>query len=139
MPFSEYFPFDKILPTVYNNLVENGSHFWTPGERIEIFECGGIKFSTPVCFEDTFPQIPSKMKLAGSEMLVNLSNDSWSHSEACQRQHLAAAVFRSAENRIPSVRSTCSGQTCVIDADGRVLCELEPFSEGVLIFNVPIR
>lgn len=139
VPFSEYFPFAKIFAPLYNKMVENGSQFWTPGKDIKIFECDGVRFSTPICFEDTFSKIPAQMKQAGSELIVNLSNDSWSHSLSCQNQHVAMAAFRSAENQIPSVRSTCSGQTCVIDAEGKIISELPPFSKGVLIFEVPIR
>ncbi len=139
VPFSEYFPFAKIMPHLYNKLIRGGFDFYNPGKGIKIFEFNNVKFSTPVCFEDTFYQIPFNMKKSGSELLVNLSNDSWSGSESCQNQHVAMACFRSAENKIPSVRSTCSGVTCVIDDKGKIISELPPFSQGVLIYEVPLR
>ena len=67
------------------------------------------------------------MVLNGSRCFLNLSNDSWSKSIACQKQHLAMAVFRSVENRVPSVRSTSSGQTCVIDVNGKIIVEIPAF------------
>lgn len=139
VPFSEYFPFAKIMPHLYNKLIKSGSSFYNPGKEIKVFKLNNISFSTPICFEDTFYQIPLKMKKSGSELIVNLSNDSWSGSKSCQNQHVAMACFRSAENRIPSVRSTCSGVTCVINDRGKIISELPPFTQGVLIYDVPLR
>jgi apolipoprotein N-acyltransferase len=48
------------------------------------------------------------------------------------------AVFRTVENRRAMVRSTASGQTCVIMPDGRVRTESAPFQENYLIAQVPL-
>jgi apolipoprotein N-acyltransferase len=47
-------------------------------------------------------------------------------------------VFRTVENRRAMVRSTASGQTCVIMPDGRVAAESEPFKENYLTVQVPL-
>ena len=47
------------------------------------------------------------------------------------------AVFRCAENRVPAVRSTASGQTCIVDRTGKILCEAEPFTETYLTGMMP--
>ena len=75
---------------------------------------------------------------AGAQAFVNLSNDAWSKSLACQYQHLSMAVFRSVENRVPTVRSTTTGQTCIIDPNGRILAMAEPFVETYLVGSIPV-
>ena len=47
------------------------------------------------------------------------------------------AVFRCAENRVPAVRSTASGQTCIIDRTGKILLEAEPFTETYVTGMMP--
>lgn len=138
VPFTESFPFEKLLPGIYKFLVENDTHFWEQGTEPVIFDVDGLKFGTPICFEDTFGSIGRLFARNGAEALVNLSNDAWARSEACQRQHLSMGLFRTVENRIPSVRSTASGQTVIIDPNGRILAEAEPFTESYLVGKVPV-
>ena len=138
VPFTEYFPFEKLFPTIYTLLLNGDTHMWTPGDEAVVFSAGELRFGTPICFEDTFGYIGRRYVNNGANALVNLSNDAWSKSLACQYQHLSMAVFRSAENRIPSVRATASGQTCLIDPNGTVLSMLEPFTEGYLAVDIPV-
>ena len=104
----------------------------------KVFDYRGLKFSTPICFEDTFSTVCRRMVLNGSRCFINLSNDSWSKSNACQKQHLAMAVFRSVENGVPSVRSTASGITCVINPNGKVIKAAPEFCEAYIIGRVPV-
>ena len=78
------------------------------------------------------------MVLNGSRCFINLSNDSWSNSSACQKQHLAMAVFRSVENRVPTVRSTASGVTCIISPYGKIQKSAPEFCEAYVIGKVPV-
>jgi len=138
VPFTEYFPFEKMFPTVYHLLLNGDTHMWTPGKEPVVFSAGDLRFGTPICFEDTFGYIGRRYVNAGANALVNLSNDAWSKSLACQYQHLSMAVFRSVENRVPSVRATASGQTAMVDPNGKVQAMLEPFCEGYLAVSVPV-
>ncbi len=138
VPFTEQIPYPRFL-SFMAKIFASDAHYWSAGKELTIFELDGIRFSSPICFEDTFSSVVKEMCRAGAELIVNLSNDSWSHSLACQNQHLSMAVFRSAENHVPSVRSTASGQTCIIDAGGKILSELEAFKPGYLYGKVSIR
>ena len=130
VPFTEYFPFDKQFPKLYQMLLNGDTHMWEPGVEPVVFEVDGLRFSTPICFEDTFGLVGRRLVNAGAQAFVNLSNDAWSKSLACQYQHLSMAVFRSVENRVPTVRSTTTGQTCIIDPNGRILAMAEPFARA---------
>lgn len=153
VPLSEYFPLENIFPKVAEILKNGSPDFWEAGKENVIFACKNLYFATPVCFEDTFGNDCRKMiydlknqkymndaqnvKNYGAAF-INLSNDSWSESLVCQKQHLSMAVFRSAENNIPSARSTTSGQTAYISGIGKVVNELAPFCSDYLICEIPV-
>jgi apolipoprotein N-acyltransferase len=138
VPFTEYFPFEKQFPALYQGLLNGDTHMWEPGKEAAVFTIGDLRFSTPVCFEDTFGYIGRRFVNQGARAFVNLSNDAWSKSLACQYQHLSMAVFRCVENRVPAVRSTTSGQTVSIDPNGRVTAMAPPFSREYLAVTVPL-
>ncbi len=138
VPFTEFFPYEKYFPKIYEMLLNGDTHMWEPGTHPTVFTIDTVSFGTPICFEDTFGYIARRFVNNGAQALVNLSNDAWSRSLACQYQHVSMAVFRSVENRIPSVRSTASGQTCIIDPNGRITAMLEPFTEDYLVGTFPI-
>lgn len=138
VPFTEHFPYEKYFPKLYELLLNGDTHMWEPGLSADVFTINGFKFASPVCFEDTFGYIGRLFVQEGAQAFVNLSNDAWSKSLACQYQHLSMAVFRSIENRVPSVRATASGQTCIIDPNGKITNMAEPFTETYLVGTIPV-
>jgi apolipoprotein N-acyltransferase len=140
VPFTEHFPFERTLPRIYQSLATNPDiHFWERGEETTVFEAAGMRFSTPICFEDSFGYLSRNFVRAGAEVIVNLTNDSWSNSVVAEMQHMSMAVFRAVENARSVVRSTNGGMTVTIDPNGRILSVLEPFTESYLVSDVPIH
>jgi apolipoprotein N-acyltransferase len=138
VPFTESFPYEKQLPLIYNALRAADTHFWEKGNEATVMEVNGLKFASPICFEDTFGDLSRDFVRNGAELLVNLTNDAWAKSLPAQNQHLAMSVFRAVENRRSMVRSTASGQTAAIDPNGRVIAMAAPFVEAQLTAAVPI-
>jgi apolipoprotein N-acyltransferase len=144
VPFTEHFPYGEQLPWVYTALINADTHFWKKGDEAVVFTIEpregrpGFRFSTPICFEDTFGYLSREFVRNGAELIVNLSNDAWSRSLPAQMQHLSMAVFRAVENRRAMVRSTASGQTCGIDPNGKILAMAPPFTEAFLSVEVPL-
>ncbi|MDR2110012.1 MAG: apolipoprotein N-acyltransferase [Spirochaetaceae bacterium] len=138
VPFTEYFPYEKQFPRIYKVLDEADTHFWKQGEEATVFEINGLKFSSPICFEDTFGYLSREFVRNGAEIIENLCNDAWSNSLPAQAQHAAMAVFRAVENRRSMVRATASGQTCAVDPNGKILAMAEPFTEAQLTVDVPV-
>ena len=138
VPFSEDFPFKGFFPDYYVKNVIHGN-WWFAGKKKKLLTCNDVTLGTPICFEDSFGDISKEMADSGAELLVNISNDSWSFSRAAQMQHLAVAVFRSAENGIPMLRSSVSGQTCYINSYGKVEKMLKPFTENYLYCEVELN
>ena len=138
VPFTEYFPFKEKFPKFYKKLLNGDTQMWEKGKEYKVFCNKNLYFSTPICFEDTFGDDCRKFVKNGARCFFNLSNDAWSKSDVCQTQHLSIAVFRSVENKVPSVRSTSSGQTCIINEYGKVIAQAPSFCESYVIGKVPI-
>ncbi|MBO4387085.1 MAG: apolipoprotein N-acyltransferase [Treponema sp.] len=138
VPFAEWFPYKNLAPGLYKKLLLDNDRLWTPGSDYVVFDVRSVKFSVPICFEDTFGSLCRRFVLSGAEVFVNISNDSWSLSVPCQKQHLAMSVFRCAENRIPCARSTASGVTAFVDPFGRVVAKTAPFEQNFLSCSVKI-
>ena len=140
IPFWEYEWFRNFMQNVVG--LESG---WVMGDRLTLFELEPqsatdslIRFSTPICFEDAFAGLCRSYFLKGADLLINLTNDSWSRTRSAQLQHWAIARFRAIENRRTLVRSTNSGLSSVIDPWGRSIAELPQFEAKTMLVTVPV-
>ena len=138
VPFTEHFPYEKQFPKLYELLLANDYKWWEEGEEMTVFQYDGISFSTPICFEDTFGYLSAGFVKNGADILINLTNDSWSGSVEAEMQHMQLAAMRAIETRRPLLRSTNSGITCLITADGKIHNMLQPFTEAYGIYDIPI-
>jgi apolipoprotein N-acyltransferase len=146
VPFAEYVPFWEVpFVKAFFQSVIGLSGSWELGRQWTIFkipvpgEAKKVAFATPICFEDAFPGLNSTLVREGAEVLINLTNDSWSRRNSSQVQHHVAALFRSVENRVYLVRSSNSGVTSVIDPTGRVVAgPLPSFQDGHLVYDLPL-
>ena len=138
VPFSEYFPYEKYLPHVYKAILEKQKFFSEPGKEIKIFNSEGLSIYTPICFENTFPDLCRQAYKNGARCFVCLVNDSWAKSESCQYEHLAMAKFRAVENGVPVAVSSVSGQTAFINQNGIVMAMAVPFTKSYVISELPV-
>ena len=138
VPFTEHFPYKKTMPWLYNILVSLDYNWWEQGDEPVVFETGGVKFSTPICYEDVFGYLPAEFVKNGADVIVNMTNDRWSGSADAAFQHATIAVFRSVETRKTMVRSTNSGQTCMILPTGELTDPVEQFKMTYHIYDVPV-
>ena len=138
VPFTEYFPYEEELPWLYNLLLANDYNWWEQGDVPVVFETDGVRFSTPICFEDTFADISAGFVRNGADVIVNMTNDNWSKRVSAELQHAAMASLRSVETRKAMIRGTNSGITCLITPDGRIHDEMVPFEMGWKLYHVPV-
>ncbi len=132
VPFSESLPFYTVFRGLYDRVFPDRSFIWKAGDCPQVFSGRGISYAVPICFEDTFGSLCSQFVREGAFCLFSICNDSWAASPVCQRQHLAMTVFRAVENGVPVLRSSASGVTCIINADGQITGELDGFCAGFL-------
>jgi len=141
VPLSEHFPYAKTFPRLMDYIESHGTPLYHKGDEYSVFELeswSGPDVSPLICFEDTFGYLAREFARKGSQVFVNVTNDSWSSEATCAIQHQNMAIFRAVENRRSMVRATTSGITCLIDPNGKTLAQLEPFTQDHLIADVPI-
>ncbi|MBK8629543.1 MAG: apolipoprotein N-acyltransferase [Sphingomonadales bacterium] len=142
VPYGEYLPMRPFLSLIgLSRLVPGDLDFWPgPGPRtldlgkdrhgrsrprVGLQICYEIIFSGEVVDPDQRP-----------DFIFNPSNDAWFGSWG-PPQHLAQARLRAIEEGLPVIRSTPTGISAIIDADGRVLKRLPYRQPGYLESMVP--
>ena len=144
VPFAEVIPYaDHPLVKKFMGSVVGFSNGWQPGQNYKLFtlplENGdSIKFTTPICFEDAFSDLCRRLYLFGSELFVNITNDSWSETKSAEYQHFVISSYRTIEHRTSMLRSCTSGYSVVIDSLGRVVADMPLFTTGYLNAEVPV-
>lgn len=146
VPFAEHIPFWEIkLVRDFFREVVGIFGTWTPGPEITLFEIPlqnrdlPLRFSTPICFEDAFSGVARAMVREGAEVLINLTNNSWSQTNSAQTQHFVAAQFRAVEMRTTLIRSSNSGLSTVVDPHGRRVFELPMFEQEYYAGSVTLQ
>ncbi|MGO8693884.1 MAG: apolipoprotein N-acyltransferase [Rectinemataceae bacterium] len=138
VPFTEYFPYKAQLPWVYAMLKNFDVYFWEPGTVRTVFRIPSMSFSTPICFEDSFPDDVRRFVRDGARVIINLSNDYWSLSPIEGKQHYINSLFRAVENRCPLLRATSSGLTAYVDPTGRLVRSAPYYSREYLIADLAV-
>ncbi len=126
VPFGEYVPFPKLMNKFTPIEVDFGGG--TESKLIPLQ--GKASFSVLICFEDIVAPLSVNAVRNGARWLINQTNDAWFDPGSQSEQHLAHAVFRCIENRIPMARCCNTGVTCTIDAYGSVTRNLNPRTIG---------
>lgn len=139
VPFTEYFPYKKQLPFVYNMLLNFDVYLWEPGSKYVVFSTPKVTFSTPICFEDAFPDDVRQFVVGGAQIIMNISNDYWSLTPVEGQQHFMNSLFRAVENRRPLLRATASGVTGYVDTAGKLVQRVPFYKSAYMIADVPIR
>lgn len=97
-----------------------------------------VRFTTPICFEDAFNDVCRVLYNSGSEIFLNITNDSWSKTPPAEYQHYIAASYRAIEYRTTLVRCANAGYSVVVDPAGKVLADLPVFTTASLGYSVPV-
>jgi apolipoprotein N-acyltransferase len=132
VPFGEYVPwhfFRSLVPALDRELPTNA----IAGKKLVVFDVGGVRVGTLICFESIFPDLSREDVRRGARWLVNITNDEWFGNSSALYQHAAMAVFRACENHVPLARCANTGLTELIDANGRVRRALPVWRPGVLV------
>jgi apolipoprotein N-acyltransferase len=145
VPFGEYVPFRTTFPLFAWIVGSQVPSDFAAGEEPVVLTLRKKPYMVAplICFEDTVGDLTRQFAQRGAELLVTLTNDGWFRHSAGSRQHLANAVFRCAETKLPLIRVANTGVTCAIDRFGRVTQTLQngegdTFIEGVLFGKVTV-
>ncbi len=143
VPFAESIPFWEFaaVQSFFRDAV-GLTGTWVPGPQTSVIEVpvadGVISAGFPICFEDAFGWVVREMHYAGADVMINLTNNSWSKRYSAQTQHLVAARLRTIEVRQSLVRGTNSGVTAVLDARGEMTASVPMFESRADTVEVPL-
>lgn len=100
----------------------------------------GHRFVTPICYEvlETDYMRGLLNQYGGSRLIINHTNDSWYGNTAEPYQHLFLSKWRALEFNLPIVRSTNTGVSSVIFADGSESKQLGIGEQNILDVSVPL-
>lgn len=116
LPFSEQFPFLlKLLPFISNFGRGHGPDTMAWNLKGETIHWGG-----QICYEGLYPAFTRGLEEKGADILVNVTNDSWFGKSFEPNQHLYMTLARAIEVRRPLLRSTNTGISTAILANGDV-------------------
>ncbi len=119
LAFGEYIPGSQFYPKVKAWLPQISDFKAGNGPQVTIFK--GIKFGIQICYESLFPRFSTQLSKLGSEVIVNVTNDSWYGTYMEPFQHMYMTLARAIEIRRPLIRATNTGISTVILSDGTIL------------------
>jgi apolipoprotein N-acyltransferase len=138
VPFGEYLALRWLLePLGVTRLVPGDIDFWPgPGARTLSLGKGRPRVGIQICYEIIFSgQVVDRTNRP--DFIFNPSNEAWFGSWG-QPQFLAQAQLRAVEEGLPVIRSTPTGISAVIDADGVVRKSLPHLKAGRIDAGLPI-
>ena len=125
VPYGEYLPMRPILEPLGLSRLVAGSIDYLPGPGPRTLDLGVHgKAGVMICYEIVFSGAVAD-DADRPDYIFNPSNDGW-FGWWGPPQHLAQARMRAAEEGLPVLRSTTTGISAVIDADGVVLQTIAP-------------
>lgn len=140
VPYGEYLALRWLLePLGATRLVPGTIDFWPgPGPRTLDLPFNGqrVKVGMQICYEMIFSGKVTD-RANRPDFIFNPSNDAW-FGHWGPPQHLAQARLRAIEEGLPVVRSTPTGISAVIDADGRIVKSLPLGKAGRIDARLPI-
>ena len=142
VPFVERVPF--IDPSRLESLVGELRYFGalSPGDDMPIMVAGGSTFGILICYESAFAALARQYRRAGTDYLVNMTNDAWYGREAWYGrttalwQHPAHLVMRAIEQRVGVARAANTGISMFVDPLGRTYERTPLFEPAVRVATV---
>lgn len=132
LAFGEYTPFAEWFPKL-NEISPSGKGFSRgPGPQSLTITAPGLstlQLAPQICYEALYPDFSRQGVLAGAQILINLTNDSWFGFHSEPYQHLSMTFARAIENRRPLLRVTNTGFTSAIEPSGKILRQSPLYQE----------
>ncbi len=120
LPFGEYLPGERHFPWMRRFFPD--TYYYVPGADKTPLPIGGQWQVIPVlCYEVLFPGLVRDVVREGGRVIVNLVDDVWFGESDASAIHMALAVFRATEFRVPLVRVTNSGNGVFVQPTGEIV------------------
>ena len=141
--FGEYIPGMESIQWLKQMFPQIGNFGRGPGP--EVFQLptsnpalGSVRVSPVICYEALFPSYAIEGARKGSQLILNITNDSWFGPWGEPYTHLSLTVFRSIETRLPQLRSTNTGISTLILPTGELASRTGLFRPEIMNVNVSL-
>jgi len=138
VPFGEFFPVPAFVRNWLRLMSLPYSDFAHGDPAQPPLAIGGEHIGMSICYEDAFGA-----ELIGvldrATLLANVSNDAWFGGSVAPHQHLQIGRMRALEAGRDLMRTTNTGITAIIGANGKVEKEIPQFDPAVLTGRVQPR
>ncbi|HET6713215.1 MAG TPA: apolipoprotein N-acyltransferase [Actinomycetota bacterium] len=131
VPFGEFVPFRSRLEWI--EAIDQVPVDRVPGEGTHLFEAPGLpRFSTPICYENSFPAITRGIVDAGAGFVIVPVNNASYGFTAASAQHLQMSQMRAIETGRWYVNAAISGISAFVDPSGRIVDSAGLFEPAIL-------
>ena len=123
LAFGEYLPFGEVFPFLYKLLPFVGVYAKGSGPQVAEIKLKdkSIKLGPQICYDSLYPAYSRDLFKNGAQVIFNVTNDAWFGWWAEPFQHQFMTLARAIEVRLPLVRSTNTGFSSAILANGDLL------------------
>jgi len=139
VPFGEYFPVPASVREWMK--MQNLPHSdLAAGEDVQplLVAANGAKLAVAICYEDAYGA-EQLYALPEADLLINVSNDAWFGDSIAPHQHLEIARMRALEVGRNAIRSTNTGISAFIGADGKLLDTGKQFEPQLMTAEIEPR
>jgi len=131
VPFGEYIPFRARLDWI--EAIDQVPVDRVAGEGTQLLASPDLPpFSTPICFENSFPSITRAIVDRGAGFVVVPVNNASYGFTAASAQHLQMSQMRAIETGRWYVNAAISGISAFVDPSGRVVASAGLFEPAIL-------
>lgn len=140
VPFAELVPGGSAMPGLATYFPEargttTGNDRFSRPVRFD-----GRAMSLFICYEILFPElVRSAVGDDSSELIINVSSDSWFADSLEPWMHFAAAKLRAVENRRYVIRSSNGGISGLVDPWGRVVASSNAHARTIVFDRIAWR
>jgi apolipoprotein N-acyltransferase len=140
--FGEYIPGADSIQFFKDSFPQVGNFGKGPGPQVfEVATANNskkIRVAPIICYEALFTDFLVQSARNDSQLILNITNDSWFGTWGEPQLHLALTTFRSIETRLPMLRSTNTGISTLITATGEITSPTKIGTQEIMNVHVPI-
>jgi apolipoprotein N-acyltransferase len=136
VPWGEYLPMRPLMSAIGLSRLVPGAIDFRPGPGPATIDVPGFgKVGMQLCYEIVFSGRVVN-EAYRPDFIFAPSNDAWFGASG-PPQHLAQARMRAIEEGLPIARATQNGISALIDADGRILHQIDAHQSGMIELPLP--
>jgi apolipoprotein N-acyltransferase len=135
VPFGEYIPLRPVFG--WAQRYRRGLPSPSAGNRVKLFDVNGTLVGTPICFENTFPDLFRRFVAAGASLMIVTTNDSSYLRSPASREHVIMSQLRAVETGRWVVQAAISGESAIVNPHGQVVAHTGLFVPAILRADVP--